>query len=63
MGHHVTMDCFNKVITFKLDATPMRIKFQGDMKKPQAKLISALKASTLLRSGCQGYVVFIMTDK
>ena len=33
-GHRATMDCFNKVITFKLDATPMGIKFQGDMKKP-----------------------------
>ncbi|XXG88489.1 hypothetical protein AAC387_Pa12g0689 [Persea americana] len=62
-GHHATKDCFNKTITFKLDATPLEITFQGDIRKPSVNLISALKAYKLLRSGCEGYVVFIMEDK
>lgn len=58
-GHHATMECFTKVITFKLDVALMEVKFQGELKNPQEKLISALKASKLLRSGCQGHIAFI----
>ena len=28
-GHHAIMECFTKVITFKLDTAPMEVRLQG----------------------------------
>ena len=49
--YHATMDCFHKTITFKLGETPARVMFQGERRNPHARLISALKADWLLKSG------------
>ena len=62
-GHHATMYCFNKTISFKLDGTPIGVKFHGEKRISQASLISALSAAKLLRSGCEGYIAFITEDK
>ena len=41
-GHHATMDCFNKTISFKLDGASPKVEFHGEKRVPQASVISAL---------------------
>ena len=62
-GYHATMDCFHKTLSFKLVETPVGVMFQGERRNPRARLILALKADRLLRSGCEAYLAFIMEDK
>ena len=63
MGHHATMDCFNKTISFKLDGTSSEVKFHGEKRVSQASIILALSAAKLLRSRCEGFIAFITEDK
>ena len=57
------MDCFHKTLTFKLEETPAGVMFQEERRNPHARFISALKADSLLKSGCEAYLAFIMDDK
>ena len=34
-GHHASMDCYRKMITFKLEDLPSEVKFQGEKKFEQ----------------------------
>ncbi|KAJ8633073.1 hypothetical protein MRB53_026409 [Persea americana] len=62
-GYHATMDCFHKTLSFKLEETPAGVLFQGERRNPYPRFISALNADRLVRSGCEGYLAFIMEDK
>ena len=62
-GHHATMDCFNKTISFKLHRTSLEVEFHGEKRVSQASVISTLSAVKLLRSGCEGFIAFITEDK
>ena len=62
-GHPATIDCFNKTISFKLDGASPEVRFHGEKSVSQASVISTLSAAKLLRSGCEGFIVFITKDK
>ena len=53
-GHHATMECFSKVITFKLDAAPMEVKFQGELKSPQAKINFSFEGFQIVKKCLSG---------
>ena len=57
------MDCFNQIISFKLDELSSKVKFHGEKTVPQASIVSALSAVKLLKSGCEGFIAFITEDK
>ena len=57
------MDCFRKIITFKVDEANASVLFEGVQKKFDTRLVSALKAERMMRSGCDGYIAFITEKK
>ena len=61
--YHATMDCFSKTITFKLKGEQADLIVQGNRKKGQVGIISALKASRMVSSGCDAFIAFITEDK
>jgi hypothetical protein len=62
-AYHATMDCFSKIITFRLQREQAGLMFQGIRKPARAGFISVLKASRLIHSGCEAFVAFITEDK
>ena len=61
--YHATMDCFSKTITFKLKGEQADLIVQGNRKKGQVGIISALKASRMVSCGCEAFIAFITEDK
>ncbi|XXG88652.1 hypothetical protein AAC387_Pa12g0844 [Persea americana] len=61
--YHATMDCFSKTITFKLKGEQADLIVQGNRKKGQVGIISALKASRMVSSGCEAFIAFITEDE
>jgi hypothetical protein len=60
--YHACVDCFCKDILFKpLGAA--KFKIQGDRNIGALKLISAIQATKLLRSGCSGYLACVTEEK
>ena len=57
------LDCFRKIITFRVDEGSASVLFEGAQKKYDTRLISALKAERMMRSGCEGYIAFIYEKK
>ena len=60
-ANRAVLDCFNK--TVKLRSLDRSVEFVGAKKPTSTRLISALKADRLMRSGCEGYIAFIAEDK
>jgi len=56
------MDCFNKTILFKLEGSSV-VEFHGEKRICRAGVILALSAVKLLRSGCEGFIAFVLEDK
>ena len=61
--YRAVMDCFEKTVRLTIDGSDDTIEFVGERRPPSTRLISALKAERLVRSGCEGYIVFISEDK
>jgi len=57
------MDCFEKTVRLTIDGSDDTIEFLGERRPSNTKVISALKAKRLVRSGCEGYIAFISKDK
>ena len=47
-GHHATMDCFNKTISFKLDGASLGVEFHREKMVSQASVILALSTLSYL---------------
>ena len=60
-ANRAVLDCFNK--TVRLRSVDRSVEFVGAKKPTSTRLISALKADRLMRSGCEGYIAFIAEDK
>ena len=52
--YHAHVDCHLKKIIFKMPGAPEYV-FEGTKNKISIPVISALKATKLLRHGCQGF--------
>ena len=55
------LDCFNK--TVRLQDIDHSVEFVGAKRLTSTRLISALKAEWLIRSGCERFITFILEDK
>jgi len=57
--YHAHVDCHLKRIIFKMARTP-EYMFEGAKNKVSIPMISALKATKLLRHGCQGFLATLI---
>jgi hypothetical protein len=60
--YHACVDCFCKEIVFRPPGAA-EFKIQGDRNTGALKLISAIQATKLLRSGCSGYLACMTEEK
>ena len=59
--HHALIDCFAKKATFHIPGQP-EFYFEGSSSDTPIQLISVMKAQSLLKKGCEGYLAYIMGD-
>ena len=57
--HHVTDDCFEKLVKFKRPGEPKLI-FRGERHFLPSSIISAIVAEKLLRKGCQAFLAYVV---
>ena len=55
------VDCHQKRIIFKLEGAPERV-YEGTKSKTGTPIISAVKATKLLRQGCQGFLAAVIGE-
>ncbi|RWR86324.1 reverse transcriptase [Cinnamomum micranthum f. kanehirae] len=60
--YRACLDCFRKIITFKIDEANASVLFEGTQKQFGTRLVSAMEAERMMRSDCEGYIAFI-TEK
>ncbi|XP_059455137.1 uncharacterized protein LOC132185375 [Corylus avellana] len=60
--YHAYVDCFHKEIVFRPPGAA-EFKIRGNQNTGTVKLISALRATKLLRSGCSGYLACVTEEK
>ena len=53
------LDCFRKIITFRVDEASVSVLFEGIQKRYDTRLVLALMAERMIRSGCKCYIAFI----
>ena len=59
--HHALVDCFAKKVTFHIPRQP-EFSFKGSSGDTPIQLISVMKAQSLLKKGCEGYLTYIVGD-
>ena len=57
--YHARIDCLRKEVTFGLP-TGEKIKFYGEKRAVQCRVISSLKARALLSKGCEGFIAYVV---
>ena len=60
--HHVLVDCFAKKVTFHIPEQP-EFSIKGSSGDTPIQLISVMKAHSLLKKGCEGYLAYIVGDE
>ena len=60
-SYHASIDCFRKRVTFSI---PGQLEFSFEEKHVDRplRMISALRASSLLRKGCQGFLAYVVNE-
>ncbi|XXG69581.1 hypothetical protein AAC387_Pa06g2405 [Persea americana] len=61
--YRACLDCFCKIITFKVNEAIASVLFEGTQKRFDTRLVLALKAERMMHSGCEGYIAFISEKK
>ena len=61
-SYHVFVDCFRKRVTFSIPGQP-KFNFEGNHVDKQLYVISALRANSLLKKGCQGFVAYVVRNE
>ena len=59
--HHALVDCFAKNVTFHIPRQP-EFSFERSSGDTPIQLISVMKAQSLLKKGCEGYLAYIVRD-
>ena len=61
-SYHASVDCFRKNVIFSI---PGQLEFNFERKHIDIPLcmISALRASSLLRKGCQGFLAYVVSNE
>ncbi|RVW37560.1 hypothetical protein CK203_073903 [Vitis vinifera] len=61
-SYHASIDCFGKRVTFSIPGQP-DFSFEGKHVDKPLRMISALRASSLLRKGCQGFLAYVVNEE
>ena len=61
-SYHASVDCFGKRVMFSIPGQP-DFSFEGKHVEKPLHMISALRASSLLRKGCQGFLAYVVNEK
>ena len=61
-SYHASVDCFGKRVTFSIPGQP-EFSVEGKHVDTPLHMISALRASSLLWKGCQGFLAYVVSDK
>ena len=61
-SYHASVDCFGKRVTFSIPGQP-NFSFEGKHVDKPLRVISALRASSLLRKGCQGFLAYVVNEE
>ncbi|KAL6332469.1 hypothetical protein AAG906_008497 [Vitis piasezkii] len=56
------LDCFEKRVTFSIPGQP-KFSFEGKHVDRPLRMISALRASSLLKKGCQGFLASVVSNE
>ena len=60
-SYHASVDCFGKQVTFSIPGQP-EFSFEGKHVDRPLLMISALRASSLFRKGCQGFLAYVVNE-
>ena len=60
-SYHASVDCFGKRVTFSISGQP-KFSFEGKHVDRPLRMISALRASSLFRKGCQGFLAYVVNE-
>ncbi|RVW40482.1 Transposon Ty3-G Gag-Pol polyprotein [Vitis vinifera] len=61
-SYHASVDCFEKRVTFSIPGQP-KFSFEGKHVDRPLRMISALRASSLLKKGCQGFLASMVSNE
>ncbi|RVX05086.1 RNA-directed DNA polymerase-like [Vitis vinifera] len=61
-SYHASVDCFEKRVTFSILGQP-KFSFEGKHVDRPLCMISALRASSLLKKGCQGFLASVVSNE
>ena len=61
-SYHASIDCFGKRVTFSIPGQPEFSLEKEHVDRP-LHMISALRASSLLNKGCQGFLAYVVSDE
>ncbi|RVW67712.1 Retrovirus-related Pol polyprotein from transposon 17.6 [Vitis vinifera] len=61
-SYHASVDCFEKRVTFSIPGQP-KFSFEGKHVDRPLRMISALRASSLLKKGCQGFLASVVSNE
>ncbi|RVW80541.1 Retrovirus-related Pol polyprotein from transposon 17.6 [Vitis vinifera] len=61
-SYHASVDCFEKRVTFSIPDQP-KFSFEGKHVDRPLRMISVLRASSLLKKGCQGFLASVMSNE
>ena len=61
-SYHASVDCFGKMVIFSIPGQP-EFSFEGKDKDRPLHMISALRASSLLRKGFQGFLAYVVSNE
>ncbi|RVW15572.1 Retrovirus-related Pol polyprotein from transposon 17.6 [Vitis vinifera] len=61
-SYHASVDCFGKRVTFSIPGQP-DFSFEGKHVDKPLHVISVLRASSLLRKSCQGFLAYVVNEE
>ena len=61
-SNHASIDCFGKMVIFSIPGQP-EFSFVGKHVDRPLCMIFTLRASSLLRNGCQGFLAYVMSNE
>ena len=61
-SYHASVDYFEKKVTFSIPSQP-KFSFEGKHVDKPLRMISALRASSLLKKGCQGFLASVVSNE
>ena len=61
-SYHASVDCFGKRVTFRIYGQP-DFSFKGKHVDKPLRMISALRASSLLKKGFQGFLAYVVNKE